>query len=69
MISSFDEESFNASESVAFGHTFVPSQASEPFSGSTKIGSPDVRVIESQAPVVLYGVESLANFQPSIAPM
>ena len=69
MISSFDDESFNASESVAFGHTFVPSQASEPFTGSTKIGSPDVRVIEEQAAVELYALEESSNVQPCIPPM
>ena len=69
MISSSETESFSASESVALGQTLVPSHASEPFIGSTKIGSPEVRVIESQAPVELYEFEASGNVQPCIAPM
>ena len=69
MISSSETESFSASESVALGQTLVPSHTSEPFTGSTKIGSPDVRVIELQAAVELYAFEESDNVQPCIAPM
>ena len=68
-VSALYTDGYGASESVALGQTLVPSHASEPFIGSTKIGSPEVRVIEPQAVVELDEFEASGNVQPCIAPM